>query len=74
MSENPSVAISLREMGLHVAEREGYCVVGLERHIKQYVEILVKRGFSHDCIAVRGDLRRQLGQLADLMGIERVLI
>ena len=49
-------------------------VVGLERPIKQYVEILTKRGFPHHCIAVRGDVRRQLGQLADLMGMEQVLI
>ncbi len=49
-------------------------VVRLERPIKQYVEILTKRGFPHHCIAVRGDVRRQLGQLADLMAMEQVLI
>ena len=49
-------------------------VVKLQRPIKEYVEILTKRGFPHHCIAVRGDVRKQLGQLADLMGMEQVLI
>jgi L-arabinose isomerase len=49
-------------------------VVKLERPIKEYVEILTKHGFPHHCIAVRGDVRKQLGQLADLMGMEKVLI
>ena len=49
-------------------------VVKLERPIKEYVEILTKRGFPHHCIAVRGDVRKQLGQLADLMGMKQVLI
>jgi len=49
-------------------------VVELERPIKEYVEILTKRGFPHHCIAVGGDVRKQLGQLADLMGMEQVLI
>jgi len=49
-------------------------VVALERPVKEYVEILTKRGFPHHCIAVCGDVRKQLGQLADLMGIEQVLI
>jgi L-arabinose isomerase len=49
-------------------------VVKLDRPIKEYVEILTKRGFPHHCIAVRGDVRKQLGQLADLMGMKQVLI
>ncbi len=53
---------------------DGSLVAKLERPIKEYVEILTKRGFPHHCIAVRGDVRKQLGQLADLMGIEQVLI
>jgi L-arabinose isomerase len=49
-------------------------VVKLERPIKEYVEILTKHGFPHHCIAVRGDVRKQLSQLADLMGMEKVFI
>jgi L-arabinose isomerase len=49
-------------------------VVKLDRPVKEYVEILTKRGFPHHCIAVRGDVRKQLGQLADLMGMKQVLI
>ena len=49
-------------------------LVTLERPIKGYVEELVKRGFAHHAIAVPGDVRRQLGQLADLMGMEKVIL
>ena len=49
-------------------------VIKIERPIKQYVEMLTKHGFAHHCIAVRGDVRRQLAQLADLMRIEKVFI
>jgi L-arabinose isomerase len=49
-------------------------VVELERPIKEYVEILTKEGFPHHCIAVRGDVRKQLAQVADLLGMEKVLI
>jgi L-arabinose isomerase len=49
-------------------------VVRLEQPIKDYVETLTKRGFPHHCIAVRGDVRKQLAQLADLMAMEKVLI
>jgi L-arabinose isomerase len=48
--------------------------VKVSRPIKEYIEILTKEGFAHHCIAVRGDVRKQLGQLADLMGMDKVLI
>ena len=53
---------------------DGSLVVRLERPIKEYVEILTKQGVPHHCIAVRGNVRKQLGQLADLMGMQRLLI
>jgi L-arabinose isomerase len=49
-------------------------LVKLERPIKEYVELLVKQGFAHHAIAVRGDVRKELGQLADLMGMEKVIL
>jgi L-arabinose isomerase len=48
--------------------------VKFERPIKEYIEILTKCGFPHHCIAVHGDVRKQLSQLADLMGMEKVFI
>ena len=49
-------------------------LVKVERPIKEYIEVLTKGGFAHHCIAVHGEVRRQLEQLADLMGMEKVLI
>ena len=49
-------------------------LVEVERPIKEYVEILTRHGFAHHCIAVRGDVRKELSQLADLMGMEKVFI
>jgi len=49
-------------------------VVKVDRPIKEYVEILTKGGFPHHCITVRGDVRKQLNQLADLMGMEKTFI
>jgi len=49
-------------------------LVKIERPIKEYVEILTKYGFAHHCIAVRGDVRKELSQLADLMGMEKTFI
>jgi len=49
-------------------------LVKIERPIKEYVEILTKHGFAHHCIAVRGDVRKELSQLADLMGMEKIFI
>ena len=49
-------------------------LVKVERPIKEYIEVLTKGGFAHHCIAVRGEVRRQLEQLADLLGMEKVLI
>ena len=49
-------------------------LVKVERPIKEYIEILTGRGFAHHCIAVRGDVRKELSQLADLMAVEKVFI
>jgi len=49
-------------------------LVKIERPIKEHVEILTKYGFAHHCIAVRGDVRKELSQLADLMGMEKTFI
>ena len=62
--------IDLPTMPIHDASMP----VRVSRPIKEYVEILTKEGFAHHCIAVRGDVRRELDQLADLMGIEKVYI
>ncbi len=48
--------------------------VSVERPVKEYIEILTKHGFPHHCIAVRGDVRKELGQLADLMGMKKIFI
>lgn len=49
-------------------------LVKLERPVKEYVEQLVKSGFPHHSIVVVGDVRHQLEQLADLMGVEKVFL
>jgi len=49
-------------------------LVKIERPIKEYVEILTKQGFAHHCIAVRGDIRKELSQLSNLMGMEKIVI
>lgn len=48
--------------------------VKVDRPIKEYVEMLTKGGFAHHCIVARGDVRKQLSQLADLMGMEKIFI
>jgi L-arabinose isomerase len=48
--------------------------VKVSRPIKEYVETLTKEGFAHHCIAVRGDIKKELSQLADLLGMEKVYI
>ena len=54
--------------------RDVSLLVRTERPIKEYVEILTREGFPHHCIAVRGDVRKELDQLATLMGMERITI
>jgi len=49
-------------------------LVRVERPVKEYVEQLVKSGFPHHCILVSGNIRRQLAQLANLMGVEKVFL
>jgi L-arabinose isomerase len=45
---------------------EVHAIVRVERPIKQYAELLVKAGVPHHVIAVRGDVRQELEQLARL--------
>jgi L-arabinose isomerase len=49
-------------------------LVKIQRPIKEFVELVTKAGFAHHAITVRGDVRTQLGQLADLLGIQKVRI
>jgi L-arabinose isomerase len=49
-------------------------LVKIERPILEFVEMVTRAGFAHHAITVRGDVRSQLGKLADLMGIEKVYI
>jgi L-arabinose isomerase len=48
-----------------------HAFVRVERPIKEYVELLTKAGVPHHAITVRGDVRKELGQLADLMGMRQ---
>ena len=49
-------------------------LVRVERFIKEYIEVLTKRDVAHHCIAARRYVRKQLGQLADLMGMKKIVI
>jgi len=51
-----------------------HAFVKVDRPIKEYVNVLTNAGVPHHAITVRGDVRKQLHQLADLMGIEKVVI
>ena len=62
--------MDLPTMAIHDAS----LLVKIERPIKEYVEILTKHGFAHHCIAVRGDVRKELSQLADLIRMEKIFI
>ena len=53
---------------------EIHAVVRVERPIKEFVELLIKAGVPHHVMTVRGDLRRELTQLASLMGIPVVTL
>jgi len=44
-----------------------HAVVRVERPIKEFTELLVKAGVPHHAITARGDIRRELTQLAGLM-------
>jgi L-arabinose isomerase len=49
-------------------------IVKIDRPIQEYVKMVAQAGFAHHAIIVHGDYRRQLSQLADLMGMEKVYI
>ena len=46
---------------------EVHACVKVERPILEYTEEVIKLGVPHHAITVRGDVRHELGQLADLM-------
>lgn len=54
--------------------RDTHAIVRVERPIKEYVELLTKAGVPHHAITARGDVRKELTQLADLMGMEKVYL
>jgi len=51
-----------------------HAMVRIERPIREFTELLVKAGVPHHAITVRGDVRRELNQLAELMGMPVVMI
>jgi L-arabinose isomerase len=62
--------LDLPSMPIH----DTHALVRVERPIKEFVELLTKAGLPHHAMMVRGDVRKQLGQLANLMGMEKTLI
>jgi L-arabinose isomerase len=46
-----------------------HAVVRIDAPIREFTERLVKAGVPHHAITVRGDVRRELAQLAELMGM-----
>ena len=50
-----------------------HIMVRVDTPIKQYTQAITKAGIPHHAITARGDVRKQLGQLADLMEIEKVV-
>lgn len=51
-----------------------HVMVRMEKPIKQYTEELIKAGVPHHAMTARGDVRRELHQLAQLMGMETTVI
>lgn len=51
-----------------------HAMVRVERPVTEFTELLVKAGVPHHAITVRGDVRRELHQLAELMGMPVVTI
>jgi len=49
-----------------------HAMVRVERPIKDFTEALLKAGVPHHAITVRGDVRRELGQLAALLGMTTI--
>ena len=51
-----------------------HALVRVERPVKEFAEMLLKAGVPHHAITVRGDVRRELGQLAALLGMTTVTL
>lgn len=62
--------LDLPTMPIH----DTHALVQVARPIKEYVELLVKAGLPHHAITVRGDVRKQLGQLAALMRMDTTVL
>lgn len=54
--------------------REITLQIKMDKSVKEFIEALLKKGFSHHAIIVYGDIRKQLGQIAGLMGVEKCFI
>jgi L-arabinose isomerase len=51
-----------------------HVMLRVEPPIKQYTESLVKAGVPHHAMTVRGDVRRELAQLASLMNMQTTIL
>jgi len=51
-----------------------HAMVKLGLPVKEYVELLTQAGLPHHVIVGRGDVRRQLVRMADLMGMTKTVI
>jgi L-arabinose isomerase len=51
-----------------------HAMVRVERPIREFTELLVKAGVPHHAVTVRGDVRQELAQLADLLGMTMITI
>jgi L-arabinose isomerase len=51
-----------------------HAMVRVERPIREYAEALVRAGVPHHSITVRGDVRHELEQLAQLLGIATIVL
>lgn len=49
-------------------------LVETEIPVKEFIKELTQSGFAHHCIAVKGDVRAELAKLAQLMGMETVIL
>lgn len=49
-------------------------LVETEKPVKEFIKELTQSGFAHHCIAVKGDVRAELAKLAQLMGMETVIL
>jgi L-arabinose isomerase len=49
-----------------------HALVKVDRPIREFTELLLKAGVPHHAITVRGDVRHELGQLAELLGMPTI--